>query len=57
MAVQINEIIIRAIITSDDKHAGNATTVAGKRNDDEEEEKKIEILDLIDEVIKSKKER
>ena len=57
MSVQINEIIIRAIITSDDKHAKSATSTTSKQRDDEEEERKIEILDLIEEVIKSKKER
>ena len=56
MPVQINEVVIRAIITSD---SGNGTaqheSPANKKEDKDLD--KIEMLDLIDEVIKNKKER
>ncbi len=56
MPVQINEIIIRAIITNDDKK--NAAAPAGKDEKGKEgQDMKIEILELIDEVIKNKNER
>lgn len=57
MPVQINEIIIRAIVTSDDKHAKAKTETTGKKKEDDHEDKKIEILELIDEALKNKKER
>ncbi|HEY5969977.1 MAG TPA: DUF5908 family protein [Chitinophagaceae bacterium] len=56
MPVQINEVIIRAIITNDDKNATAKTQTVGK-SDEEDEQKQFEILELIEEVIKSKKER
>jgi len=56
MPVQINEIIIRAIITNDDKNATSKSNDAPKKAD-AGDENKIEMLELIDEVIKNKKER
>jgi Family of unknown function (DUF5908) len=55
MPVQINEVIIRAIITTDDKTTGSKTTGGEETHD--HEEKKIDMLELIDELLKSKKER
>ena len=56
MPVQINEVIIRAIITNDDKNV-SAKAQSPINRDEEDEQKQFEILELIDEVIKSKKER
>lgn len=57
MPVQINEIIIRAIVTTDDKRSPHVADIGGKKTDSEEEERKREILDLIDESLKNRKER
>ncbi len=51
MPVQINEVIIRAIITNDDRNVTAKTQAPGKREEDDDQ-KQIEILELIDEVIK-----
>ena len=56
MPVQINEVIIRAIITNDDKNAASKAPPVGK-GDEEDEQKQFEILELVEEVLKSKKER
>ena len=57
MPVQINEIIIRAIITNDDKNNTAKTKPAAKKADANNDESKIEMLELIDEVLKNRKER
>ncbi|HWI93194.1 MAG TPA: DUF5908 family protein [Flavisolibacter sp.] len=57
MPVQINEIIIRAIVTTDDKRSVRVADIAGKKTDNDEEERKKEILDLIDESLKNRNER
>ena len=56
MPIQINEVIIRAIITNDDRNV-TAKTQAPVKKEEEDEQKQIEILELIEEVIKTKKER
>ena len=57
MPVQINEVIIRAIVTTDDKRSVTPTIAGDKITDEAEEERKKEILELIDESLKVKKER
>lgn len=57
MPVQINEVIIRAIITDDDKKSKASPQQADKKMGGHEEINKIEILELINEVIKNKNER
>ena len=56
MAVQINEVIVRAIITGDDDSKGaESSPVASQENISAVT--KNELLELIDEVINDKKER
>lgn len=57
MPVQINEIIIRAIITNDDKNSKANPQPTPKKADGNDGENKFEILELIDEVLKNRKER
>jgi hypothetical protein len=57
MPVQINEIIIRAIITNDDPKGKSGPSPAGKKAGESEVVNKTDILNLINEVLKSKKER
>ena len=56
MSVHINEIIIRAIITNDDK-IGTPKSQPLDKKDGSDDESKLEIIELIDEVLKNKKER
>jgi uncharacterized protein DUF5908 len=55
MPVQINEVIIRAIITNDEKKSAPAES--NKTDDKKSDQVKSEVLELIDEVLKNKKER
>lgn len=57
MPVQINEIIIRAIITNDDEKTKAGSQPAEKKMAGGEAVSKTEILDLIEQVLKNKKER
>lgn len=57
MPVQINEIIIRAIITNDDAKNKAAPKPASKKNAGNDDMNKMEVLDLINEVLKNKNER
>jgi hypothetical protein len=55
MPVQINEVVIRAIITNDGKKSSQAET--SPASDKKGDQHKTELLELIDEVLKNKKER
>ena len=55
MPVQINEVVIRAIITND--HTKSTQAETGNANDKKTDHPKAELLELIDEVLKNKKER
>lgn len=57
MPVQINEIIIRAIITNDDAKAKASAKPASKKNAGDDDLNKMEVLELINEVLKNKNER
>ena len=57
MPVQINEIIIRAIITNDDAKGKSGPPPADKKAGGSEAVDKTDVLYLIDEVLKNKKER
>ena len=57
MPVQINEIIIRAIITNDDAKAKASPKPAPKKNAGNDDMNKMEVLELINEVLKNKNER
>lgn len=57
MPVQINEIIIRAIITNDDEKSKAAPQPAAKRNSVGRTIDKMEVLELINEALKNKNER
>ena len=56
MAVQINEVIVRAIITGDENKNKNETATSGSK-ETIAAVSKDELLDLIEEVINDKKER
>lgn len=56
MSVQINEIIIRAIITSDERNTFLKKEIPGKKEEDNDQVK-IQVLELIDEALNAKKER
>lgn len=55
MPVQINEVIVRAIITGDDSR--QAATSSNETPETISSVTKDELLELIDEVINDKKER
>jgi hypothetical protein len=57
MPVQINEIIIRAIITNDDPKGKSGPSPAPIKQGEGEPVNKRDVLSLIDEVLKNKKER
>ena len=57
MPVQINEIIIRAIITNDDAKTIAVPMAVSKKNDSNDDINKMEVLELINEVLKNKNER
>ncbi|MBC7508970.1 MAG: hypothetical protein H7320_09515 [Ferruginibacter sp.] len=57
MPVQINEIIIRDIITNDDEKSKAAPQPAAKRNSVGRTIDKMEVLELINEALKNKNER
>jgi|GEM_PF-6594174 len=56
MAVQINEVIVRAIITGEENNNRNETASSGSK-ENIADVSKDELLDLIEEVINDKKER
>ena len=56
MAVQINEVIVRAIITGDGNNTKNESATSGSK-ENIAEVSKDELLELIEEVINDKKER
>lgn len=56
MSVHINEIIIRAIITNDDK-SGTAKSQPAVKKVSSDDDDKLKIIELVDEVIKNNKER
>ena len=57
MPVYINEIIIRAIITNDESKTKPGLSSIDKKTGDSEAVNKMEVLNLINEVLKNKKER
>jgi hypothetical protein len=57
MPVQINEIIIRAIITNDDEKNKAVAKPMPKKNAGDDVINKMDMLELINEVLKNKNER
>ena len=56
MAIQINEVVVRAIITGDE-NSRQSTSGAGAQPENISAVSKDELLELIDELITAKKER
>jgi len=56
MAVQINEVVVRAIITGSE-NTQKQSAAPGATSENISSVSKEELLELIDEVIKDKKER
>jgi hypothetical protein len=56
MAIQINEVIVRAIITGSENAAGQATSTETV-DENISSITKQELLELVDEVLKDRKER
>jgi len=57
MAVHINEVIIRAIIVGDEKDAQTKSETPAAKKGGDADEQKFEIAEMIEEMLKNKKER